>query len=339
MTIAKTTKPTKPQSVTYDRRWFIQSALATITTAYLPLSWALPSPKPTANAANTINSSSNGSIITKLIPSTRQQIPAIGMGSWMTFNVGNDVAARQNCTQVLNAFFAAGGTLIDSSPMYGSSEEVIGFCLQQLKAMGAVTTPPFSATKVWTPFQSRGETQIQTSHQLWGTGQIDLLQIHNLVSWQKHLDTLQQMKSDNKLRYIGITTSHSRRHDELEKIIRSEKIDFVQLTYNVLDTEAESRLLPLAQEKGIAVIANRPFQRKGLFRRFAKHPLPPWAKEAGCMSWAQYFLQFIISHPAITCVIPATSQVAHMQENMAVLRGPLADATMRARMQAYLKTL
>ncbi len=304
-----------------DRRRLIKAALATMAASYLPLSLA---------------TSQSAELISKTIPSTGEKIPAIGMGSWMTFNVGDDVAARQNCTQVLKAFFAAGGSLIDSSPMYGSSEEVIGYCLGQLNRQA----DNFSATKVWTPFQSSGESQIKDSHRLWGVNQIDLFQIHNLVAWQKHLATLRQLKSEKKLRYIGITTSHGRRHADIEKVMATQQgIDFVQLTYNVLDTEVESRLLPLAQEKGIAVIVNRPFQRNSLFQRFAGKPLPKWAGEIDCHSWAQYFLKFIISHPAVTCAIPATSQVTHMQENMAVLKSPLPDAAMRSRMLSYIKTL
>lgn len=307
-----------------NRRRFVQSAGATLALAALPLSLSL---------ANTPN------LLTKIIPSSGEKIPAIGMGSWMTFNVGDDKPAIVNCTEVLKAFFDGGGSVIDSSPMYGSSEAVIGHCLQRLHRQQKPFSAAFSATKVWTPFETMGKSQIADSHKLWGITQFDLFQIHNLVAWQKHLATLQQMKQDKKLRYIGITTSHGRRHEELEKIINTQQIDFIQLTYNVLDTEAESRLLPLAQEKGIAVIANRPFQRKGLFQRFGHKPLPAWATDIGCNSWAQYFLQFIVSHPAITCAIPATGQVAHMQENMAVLKGPLPDAKTRLRMQQYLQSL
>ncbi|WP_281560006.1 aldo/keto reductase [Thalassomonas sp. RHCl1] len=267
-------------------------------------------------------------LFTKIIPATGEKLPAIGMGSWMTFNVGQDQGARQNCRQILTAFFNGGGTLIDSSPMYGSSEEVIGYCLGQLKRQNK----HFSATKVWTPFQSSGVKQIHDSQQLWGVDNIDLMQVHNLLSWEKHLETLEHLKREGQIRYIGITTSHGRRHQEMEKIMQTRELDFIQLTYNILDREAESRLLPLAREKGIAVIANRPFQRKGLFRRVQGKALPASAKAIDCHNWAQYFLKFIISHPDISCAIPATSQVAHMQENMAALKGTIPDEKFRAQM-------
>ena len=304
-----------------NRRRFVKTALGVMAATCLPL--------PGIAVAKT-----KAGLIQKIIPSTGEKIAPIGMGSWMTFNVGNDNAARKNCTNVLRAFFDGGGQMIDSSPMYGSSEEVIGHCLAQLKM-----PKHFSATKIWTPFQATGVSQARESEQLWGTQVIDLQQVHNLVSWEEHLATMKGLKKDKRIRYLGISTSHGRRHDALEKIMRTEDIDFVQLTYNILNTEVEKRLLPLAMEKGIAVIANRPFQRKGLFHRFGSKPLPAWAAEIGCHNWAQYFLKFIISHPAITCAIPATSQVAHMKENMAAQTGVLPDAATRAKMQAYLQTI
>ena len=272
---------------------------------------------------------------TKVIPSSKEQIPVIGMGSWMTFNIGQDQVAFENCVQVLKAFFDAGGSVIDTSPMYGSSEQVIGQCLKRLGR----SQDNFSATKVWTPFKSKGVEQMQHAYQLWGSEQIDLYQIHNLVSWQDHLETLQALKSQQKIRYIGLTTSHGRRHDECEKIMKTHAIDFIQVTYNVLNREIETRILPLAQELGIAVMVNRPFQRNGLFRRFSSKPLPMWVSDIDCASWAQYFLKFIVSHPAVTCAIPATSQVAHMKENMAVLTGRLPDENMRQKMLDYLKVV
>ena len=305
----------------HSRRRFIQSAAAALAAACLPM--------PLLATAKTAE------LMLKTIPSSGEKIPAVGMGSWITFNVGDDMVGRENCINVLKAFFAGGGSLIDSSPMYGSSEAVIGYCLEQLKRQNDC----FSATKVWTPFQSSGVSQIKDSHLLWGVDQIDLFQIHNLVSWEKHMETLQQMKQQGQLKYIGITTSHGRRHKDMETIMSTQPIDFVQLTYNVLDTEAEARLLPLAQEKGIAVIVNRPFRRGDLFQRYDNKPLPAWAAEIDCHNWAQYFLKFIISHPAVSCAIPATSQVAHMQENMAALTGQQPDAAHRKRMQTYISSL
>lgn len=308
-----------------ERRRFVQASLGVFAMVCLPI-------------GSVCASEVESNLIHKVIPSTGEKIPAVGMGSWITFNVGDDVAARENCIRVLKAFFAAGGQLVDSSPMYGSSEEVIGFCLQQLKQQ-AIAADVFSATKVWTPFQSTGVSQTKASEKLWHSNRIDLQQIHNLVSWQEHLETLQQLKKDKRIRYIGITTSHGRRHKELEKIMKTQAIDFVQLTYNIVDTEVEQRLLPLAQERNIAVLVNRPFQRKGLFRLFGDKKLPSWASEIGCNSWAQFFLKFVISHPAVTCAIPATSQVAHMVENMAVLKGPLPDTATRAKMLNYIATI
>jgi diketogulonate reductase-like aldo/keto reductase len=272
--------------------------------------------------------------LTKPIPASGEPLPVIGMGTWITFNVGDDSAARNARTEVLNTFLKLGGGMVDSSPMYGSAEAVMGYALQRL---GKPQKAMFSATKVWTPFA--GEQQINDSFRLWGIEQFDLFQIHNLVNWQDHLQTLLALKQAGKIRYIGITTSHGRRHAELEEIMRTQPIDFVQLTYNVLDREVEQRLLPTAQEKGIAVIANRPFQGGRLFERFAGKPLPAWAEEIGCANWAQYFLKFVVSHPALTCAIPATSQVAHMEENMGAGHGRLPDQATRMRMLSYLQSL
>ncbi len=278
---------------------------------------------------------SSAKIIKRKIPKTQEALPVIGMGTWITFNVGKDEKTRLKRSEVLKTFFNSGGTLIDSSPMYGSAEEVIGYSLNKL----AHKSPLFSATKVWTPFSAYGKVQIQNSHNLWDVNKIDLIQVHNLVSWKAHLETLYQMKADQKLRYVGITTSHGLRHKEIEKIMLSEPIDFVQFTYNVLDREAENRLLPLAAEKNIAVIINRPFQRGELFNRFETKPLPKWTKEIDCKNWAQFFLKYIISHPAVTCAIPATSQVTHMKENMGAAYGRLPTPKLRKRMITYIESL
>jgi diketogulonate reductase-like aldo/keto reductase len=268
--------------------------------------------------------------LTKPIPASGEPLPVIGMGTWITFNVGEDPAALAVRTEILRAFFAGGGGIIDSSPMYGSAEAVLGRVLPRLDDHAGL----FAATKVWTSSGRAGPVEIAESRRLWGVDKFDLLQVHNLLAWQEHLETLNQMKADGDLRYIGVTTSHGRRHRELEQIMRDEPLDFVQLTYNIVDREAEQRLLPLAQERGIAVIANRPFRRKALIHRADGHPLPGWAAEIGCRSWAQALLKYIVSHPAVTCAIPATSQVAHMQENMAAAAEPLPDAALRSRMAA-----
>ena len=268
--------------------------------------------------------------LAKPIPSSGERLPAIGMGTWITFNVGDDPQALGVRAEILRAFFAAGGGMIDSSPMYGSAEAVVGKTLALLDRPAGL----FSATKVWTDSGDDGPAEIAESQRLWGVGRFDLLQIHNLLAWPAHLETLKAMKADGRLRYLGMTTSHGRRHAELEQLMESEPIDFVQLTYSIADREAEDRLLPLAAERGIAVIANRPLGGGELVARTKGHPLPGWAAEIGCTGWPQVLLKFIVSHPAVTCAIPATSQVAHMHENMGAGLGPLPDAALRRRMAA-----
>ena len=271
----------------------------------------------------------------KPIPSSGERIPVIGMGTWITFNVPDAPGPMAVRREILGRFFARGGGMIDSSPMYGRAEAVVGDCLRALDRPEAL----FSATKIWTRSTSTGRDQHADSLDLWGAGRLDLQQVHNLQNWQAHLETLRERREAGEVRYIGITTSHGRRHDEMERIMRSEDLDFVQLTYNILDREAEQRLLPLATERGIAVIANRPFRQKALIERFEDHPLPDWAAEIECENWPQFLLKFIVSHPDVTCAIPATSVVAHMGENMGALYGPMPDAAMRERMVAWVGDL
>jgi diketogulonate reductase-like aldo/keto reductase len=273
--------------------------------------------------------------VTRPIPSSGEKLPVVGLGSWITFNVGEDAELRDECAAVMRAFFGAGGRLIDCSPMYGSSQAVIGYGLRKLGMPAAL----FSAEKVWTSSGSEGPDQIEKSRAHWGVRRFDLLQVHNLLAWEAHLRTLLSMKADGRLRYVGITTSEGRRHDELERIMASKPVDFVQLTYNVLDREVENRLLPLAQDRGIAVIVNRPFRQGELIQWSRRHPLPAWSADLGASSWAQFILKFIISHPAITCAIPATTQVTHVKENVAAASGPLPDAAMRRRMINYVESL
>lgn len=268
---------------------------------------------------------------TGVIPATGERIPAIGMGTWVTFNVGSDEALRRDRLAVMRAFFELGGGMVDSSPMYGSSQAVVGYCLERLPDTGTL----FSADKVWTWPAAGGADQMAESRKRWGLSRFDLMQVHNLQSWEGHLETLREHKAEGLVRYIGVTTSHGARHEELERIMESVPVDFVQLTYNILDREAESRLLPLAAEGGIAVIANRPFRRKALIERFEHQPLPPWAGELDCENWAQFLLKFIVSHPVITCAIPATTRVEHMRENMGAMRGRMPNAEMRRYMAEY----
>ncbi len=273
--------------------------------------------------------------LARTIPATGETIAAVGMGSWLTFDVGSNRHARAQRVDVVRAFFEAGGGMIDSSPMYGTSEAVIGHCLAELGRPQGL----FSASKVWTISQGIGKRQMEASRKLWGIEAFDLMQIHNMLDWETHLATLKAWKAEGRIRYLGITTSHGRRHAALAKAMAAEPFDFVQFTYNVLDREAENRLLPLARDRGQAVIINRPFQRGGLFRRVRGHQLPDWAAEIGCETWAQFFLKYILANPAVTCVIPATSRVDHMKQNMSAGLGPLPDPAMRKRMQDHVEML
>jgi diketogulonate reductase-like aldo/keto reductase len=264
------------------------------------------------------------------VPASGEVLPLVGLGSWITFNVGSDRQARRECADVIAAFFAAGGRMIDSSPMYGSSQDVIG------SALAGLGMPPalFSADKVWIAPGARGPAQIAQSQVAWRVARFDLLQVHNLLAWQEHLPALYAMKAAGRIRYVGITTSEGRRHAEIEAIMAREPIDFVQVTYNVLDREVEQRILPLARERRIGVIANRPFREGALLRQIARYPLPGWATEIGCTTWAQAVLKFIVSHPDVTCAIPATTSVAHVRENLAAASLPLPDAALRRRIAA-----
>ena len=271
---------------------------------------------------------------TRRIPASGEPVPAVGIGSWITFNVGDDPLLRAECRAVMAAFFEEGGGIVDSSPMYGSSQAVIGDALAALMRPAGL----FSADKVWTD-AADGPAQIAETTRRWGVERFDLLQVHNLVDWEANLDTLETMKAAGRLRYAGVTTSHGRRHEALEEVMRRRPPDFVQLTYNIVDREAERRLLPLALERGIAVICNRPFQRGRLPDRLAGRPLPGWAGEIGVATWPQFLLKFIVSHPAVTTAIPATRQVDHVRENKSAALGPMPDAAMRRRMAEHVQSL
>ena len=273
--------------------------------------------------------------LTRPVGGKGERLPVIGMGSWLTFDVGRNVGLLEERARVLQTFFDMGGAVVDSSPMYGSSEEVIGYCLSRMPRQPAL----FSATKVWTWGQSRGVEQMAESRRLWGVERFDLMQIHNLLGWKSHLQTLLADKAAGRIRYVGITTSHGRRHDDTAAVMANEAIDFVQFTYNILDRRAEDHLLPLAVDRGLAVIINRPFRGGALFDYFGGHPLPAWAAEIDCASWSQFFLKFIVSHPGVTCAIPATTRVDHMRENMGALYGRLPDQKMRERMVRHVEGL
>jgi len=268
------------------------------------------------------------------VPASGETLPAIGVGSWITFNVPSDSAAAASLLPVLRSFFERGGAMIDSSPMYGYSETIIGTMLRQMPHPRL-----FSATKIWTMGKALGQLQFERSLQLWGVPSLDLVHIHNLLDWETHLPTLKALKAAGRVRYIGITTSEGVKHAEMEQALKRERFDFVQFTYNFADRRVEERLLPLAAERGCAVVINRPFDGGRLFPVVRGQPLPVWAREIDCDNWAQFFLKFIVSHPAVTCAIPATRQTAHMAENMGALYGRLPDARTRERMAQHMGTL
>ncbi|QQS15199.1 MAG: aldo/keto reductase [Rhodospirillales bacterium] len=273
-------------------------------------------------------------MLTRTIPSTGVKLPVIGLGTWRVFDVGADAAARAPLAEVLRALFEAGGSVIDSSPMYGAAEGVVGDLLTSLKARDKA----FVATKVWTQGRDAGVAQMRESMRRMAADPVDLMQIHNLVDWRTHLATLRAWKREGRVRHIGVTHYTASAHDELEAALRAEAFDSVQVNYALDDRDAERRLLPAAAERGVAVVVNMPFGGGGLIRRLAPRPLPGWAAEIGCASWAQILLKYLLGHPAVTCVIPGTSQARHMRDNAAAGSGPLPDAALRARMVKEIET-
>lgn len=271
----------------------------------------------------------------KPIPKTGELLPVIGLGTWQTFDVGTNEAAREPLKEVLREFVRAGGSIIDSSPMYGHSETVAGDIAHEL----GVHKQLFLATKVWTSGRDAGVRQMEESFRRLRAPRMDLMQVHNLVDYRAHLETLRRWKAQGKVRYIGVTHYTASAYDQLARVLAAEELDFVQFNYSLAEREAEKRLLPLAAEKQLAVLVNRPFAEGQLFRRTAGKPLPPWAKEIGCASWAQFFLKFIVSHPAVTCAIPATSKVAHLTDNMRAGLAPMPDDATRERMARYFNAL
>ena len=262
-------------------------------------------------------------------------MPIIGLGTWQTFDVSTSQSAREPLKDVLRAFVRLGGSVVDSSPMYGKSESVVGDLATELGLQKHL----FLATKVWTSGRDAGIRQMEESFRRLRTQRVDLIQVHNLMDWRTHLATLRQWKEQGKIRYIGVTHYTAGAYDQLARVLDSEDIDFVQLNYSVAERDAERRLLPLAAEKRIGVLVNRPFAQGGLFSKVRGKPLPPWAREIGCASWAQFLLKFVISHPAVTCAIPATSKVQHLTDNMQAGTEPLADAQTRERMARYVSEL
>ena len=262
------------------------------------------------------------------IPRTAESLPVIGLGTWQTFDVGSSESARAPLRDVLRELVRGGGNVVDSSPMYGQSEIVVGDLAAELNLHKEL----FLATKVWTSGREAGIRQMEQSFQHLRTKRMDLMQVHNLVDWRTHLVTLRQWKEQGKVRYIGVTHYTASAYDELAQVLKSEDLDFVQINYSVTEREAEQRILPLAAERRIAVVVNRPFAQSGLFSKVRGKSLPAWAKEIGCASWAQFFLKFVVSHPTVTCAIPGTGNVQHLIDNMQAGTPPLPDQATRERM-------
>ena len=304
----------------YSRRHFLQTTAAVSMLASLAPALAL---------------AAESSVIKKTIPSSGERLSVIGLGTSRTFDVDSNNAVTSPLMEVMQAFFDNDGQLVDSSPMYGSAEAVTGALVEQAKNRQQL----FTATKVWTNGKREGIEQMERSQRRLGVAQIDLMQIHNLRDWQTHIDTLVDWKAEGRIRYIGITTSHGRYHDELEILLEQLPLDFVQFSYNIVNRTVEQHLLPIARERGIATLINRPYQRGSLFRAVKGKSLPAWAAEFDCTSWGQFFLKFIASHPAVTCIIPATSKLKHMIDNMAAGYGRLPDEPTRQRMIKLIETL
>ncbi len=267
-------------------------------------------------------------LIQRPIPSSGELLPVMGMGTSRTFDTAGDPESLAKLAAVLQVFFDGGGKVIDSSPMYGRAETRVGDVLRAMKSAPVL----FAATKVWTSGEERGIAQMEESARRMQVKVFDLIAVHNFKDWKTQLATLKRWKAEGKVRYIGITTSHGRDHEQLLEVMRSEPLDFVQFSYSIEDRQAEQALLPLAQERGIATMINRPYQQGALFGKSRGHALPALAAELDCSSWAQFYLKFILGHPAVTCIIPATDNTEHMMDNMQANFGRIPDASQRAEM-------
>ncbi len=306
------------------RRDFLQLSLALGAGLCLPLT----------ASSNTMFSTTD--IHKRLIPGTNEKLPIIGMGTWQTFDIGEGKAERANMRSILKAFYEMGGRVLDSSPMYGRSEDVLGDLSADLNLLGKF----FMATKVWTQGRSSGIDQMNSSMSKMRTKPMDLMQVHNLVDVRTHLDTLRKWKDEGKIRYIGLTHYVVSAHDDLERLIKSEKdLDFIQLNFSIGTRNAAKRLLPTAQDHGLGVLVNRPYEGGSLFRKVKGKELPPWAKDWDISSWGQYFLKYIVSHESITAAIPATTKLHHLKDNMGAAYGLLPDAKARDKMVTYLGQL
>jgi len=274
-------------------------------------------------------------VLTRPIPSTGEPLPVVGLGTYAVFDVDDTAAAHAPLVEVLTAFHAHGGRVIDSSPMYGRAEAAVG----AVAAAAGVADALFYATKVWTHGADGGIAEMERSFHRLRVARIDLMQVHNLVDWRTHLPTLSAWKREGRIRHLGITHYHAGAHAELARVMRTGQFECVQLNYSLAERAAEDRLLPLAAELGMAVIVNRPFAQGALFRRVRGIPLPEWATEIECTSWAQVFLKYILGHPVVTCVIPATADSRHLRDNLACGRGALPDARLRRRMVEWFAAL
>ena len=274
-------------------------------------------------------------MIERRIPKTGEAIPAIGLGTWQVFDVAGNAAEMAQAKETLKVFVEPGWRVIDSSPMYGSSESVTG----QLATELGVRAKLFVATKVWTTGRQAGIRQMEDSMKKLRVERLDLMQVHNLQDTDTHLATLRDWKSAGRVRYVGVTHYHSGAHADLERFVKRGDIDFIQVNYSIAEPEADRRLLQAAADSRVAVIVNRPFVTGEMFRQVKGKPLPDWAKEIGCASWAQFFLKWILAHPAVTCAIPATRNPAHLTDDLGAASGPLPDEATRRKMSAYFNSL
>ena len=306
-----------------NRRQILQITAATLASQSLRLQAAGDNAEPARK------------LIQRAIPSTGEMLPVMGMGTSRTFDTSDSSSSLAKLGAVMQAFFEGGGKVIDSSPMYGAAETRVGDVLRALPQRPDL----FAATKVWTSGREQGIAEMQESARRMNVERFDLIAVHNLKDWETQLDTLKRWKEEGKVRYIGITTSHGRDHQEFLQVMRTQPLDFVQFSYNIENRVAEEQLLPLAQERGIATMINRPYQRGELFAKSRGHALPAIAKELGCSSWGQFFLKFIVSHPAVNCAIPATSRRRHMVDNAGAGSGPMPDEATRRRMVDFIGNL
>ncbi|WP_411182906.1 aldo/keto reductase [Paraburkholderia saeva] len=315
------TRPAPDPASPAGRRAVLRSAAALGFAALSPLSSVM---------ARAQTSSTQQRMMKRAIPGTGELLPVVGCGTWRAFDVGDDAAAQTRLADVLRVLFDAGGSVIDSSPMYGSSEAVAGTLLTHMSAHQKA----FVATKVWTTGREAGIEQMEESMRRLQQPRIDLMQIHNLVDWKTQLATLRDWKARGRIRYIGVTHYTSSAFDEVEAILRAEKIDFVQIDYSADDRNAETRLLPLAAERGVGVVINQPFGGGSLLARLRGRALPGWAAEIGCTSWAQVLLKFVLANPAVTCVIPGTGRPEYMIDNVHAGLAPFPDEALRKQIVA-----